>query len=108
MMKVLGNRVLVKRLDDQELKSSHIEVVTFGNKEPGHFALVAAVGPGLRMPSGKVIPIEVEEGDLVILSKYSGAPVTLKNAVGDREDFHLVDAEDVLAVRKTATIPVIK
>lgn len=101
-MKVLGNRVLVKRIDDPVLKSSVIEVITLGTQEPGHYAMVAGVGPGLKFPSGKIIPIEVKEGDVVLLKKYSGAPVTLRstNAAGEpvSEDFHLVDAEDVLAV----------
>jgi chaperonin GroES len=98
-MRVLGNRVLVKRLEDKTLSSKIIEVVTLGHQEPGVFALVAGVGPGTRLPSGKYIPIEVKTGDVVILKKYSGAPITLKAADGTSEDFHLVDAEDVLAVQ---------
>lgn len=98
-MKVLGNRVLVKRMEDKALTSSIIEVVTLGQQEPGVYALVAGVGQGRRrFPDGKFIPIECKEGDLVILKKYAGAPVTLRGASGNQEDFHLVDAEDVLAV----------
>jgi chaperonin GroES len=107
MMKVMGNRVLVKKLDEPELKSKYIEVISH-EKEPGHFALVAGVGPGFHLPSGVVIPIEVHEGDLVILKKYSGAPVSLKGADDNYEEFHLVDAEDVLAVvDKPKPIPVV-
>jgi len=97
-MRVLGNRVLVKRVKDEGVKSSLIEVVSLGRAEPGHYALVVEVGQGLRTQGGGYIPIECKSGDLVILKKYSGAPVTL-NAGGDRtEEFHLVDADDVLAV----------
>lgn len=91
-MKVMGNRVLVKRLDEPALKSSVIEVVTI-DKEPGHYAVVAEVGPGRRTIFGHLIPIDVKPTDLVILAKYSGAPVTV-----DGEEMHMVDAEDVLAV----------
>lgn len=97
-MRVLGNRVLVKRVDEPEVQSRIIEVVSLGKAEPGHYALVVEVGQGLRKRDGSFIPIECEAGDLVILKKYSGAPVTL-NAGADRvEEFHLVDADDVLAV----------
>jgi co-chaperonin GroES (HSP10) len=96
-MRVLGNRVLVKRIEDKALQSSIIEVVQF-DKEPGHYALVVEVGQGRRLPNGDFIPIECKEGDVVILKKYSGAPVSLTTPAGLHEDFHLVDAEDVLAV----------
>lgn len=100
-MRVLGNRVLVKRLEDKALTSSVIEIVTLGKEEPSVYALVAEVGQGRRMTSGDFIPIECKVGDVVILKKYSGAPVTLhstKDGQPISEDFHLVDAEDVLAV----------
>jgi chaperonin GroES len=106
MMKVIGNRVLVKRLDEPSLKSSIIEVISH-DKEPGQFAVVAAVGQGQRTPKGTFNPIDVAPGDLVVLSKYSGAPVRLKNDAGVYEDFQLVDAEDVLAVvQRPKAIPV--
>jgi len=105
---VMGNRVLIKRLEEPGLKSSSIIIVQ-NDREPGHYALVAGVGPGKWMPNGMVIPIGVREGDLVILAKYSGAPITLKNDAGEREEFQLVDADDVLAVMiKPTTVPVVK
>lgn len=97
-MRVMGNRVLVKRIDEGPVKSSIIEVVTLSHSEPGFYALVAEVGQGRRTRYGTFIPIECHEGDLVILKKYSGAPVSLTNAAGQTEDFQVVDAEDVLAV----------
>lgn len=107
-MRVKGNRVLVKRLDEPALKSSIIEVITT-DKEPGHYAIVVNYGPGRRTLFGHMIPIDVKVGDLVILAKYSGAPVTLKGADGSYEEFHLVDADDVLAVvEKAPTIPTVK
>lgn len=107
MIRVMGNRVLVKRIEDAAPKSKYIEVITT-DKEPGQYALVAAVGPGIRLPNGKCVPIGVDPGDIVILSKYSGASVSVKNEAGVAEDFHLVDGEDVLAtVNKKAPIPVV-
>ncbi len=98
-MRVMGNRVLVKRINQTQLKSKYLEIIQ-SDREPGQFALVAAVGPGKQMQNGNYIPIEVRAGDVVILAKYSGAPVTLKNPDGSTQDYHLVDGDDVLAVAK--------
>lgn len=96
-MRVLGNRVLVKRIEDEGLKSKYIEVIqSEERKEPGTRALVAGVGPGQRLPDGRYIPIEVVEGDVVIIKKYSGFAVTLHAGNGQSEEFHMVDANDVL------------
>lgn len=92
LMNVMGNRVLVKRIDEGPVTSKIIEVISY-DKEPGHYALVAEIGQGRRTRYGNFIPIECAVGDLVILKKYSGAPVKLSG-----EDFHIVDADDVLAV----------
>lgn len=99
-MRVLGNRVLVKRVEEKPVTSAIIEIVQgYGSTpEPSIFALVAEVGQGQRLPSGGFIPIECSVGDLVIVKKYSGAPLTLTNNAGMQEEFHLVAAEDVLAV----------
>jgi chaperonin GroES len=93
-MRVMGNRVLVKRVEDAALKSSLIEVVQFSEtQEPSVYAMVFGVGQGRRTGKGTFVPIECHEGDLVILKKWSGAPVTVEG-----EALQLVDAEDVLAV----------
>jgi co-chaperonin GroES (HSP10) len=94
-MKVMGNRVLVKRAEEPSLKSSVLEIVQFSeNAEPSVYAMVFGVGQGRRTSKGTFLPItEVKEGDLVILKKWSGAPVTIED-----ETLQLVDYEDVLGV----------
>lgn len=94
-MKVMGNRVLVKRAEEPSLKSSVLEIVQFNeNTEPSVYAMVFGVGQGRRTSRGTLLPItEVKEGDLVILKKWSGAPVTIED-----ETLQLVDYEDVLGV----------
>lgn len=99
-MRVLGNRVLVKRLEEKALTSSVIELVTLGNPDPALFALVFGVGPGRRLENGDYIPIEVKTGDLVVLKKYSGTPVRIKTESGIEEDLQLVDGDDVLGILK--------
>jgi co-chaperonin GroES (HSP10) len=94
-MKVMGNRVLVKRVEEPSLKSSVLEIVQFNeNTEPSVYAMVFGVGQGRRTSRGTLLPItEVKEGDLVILKKWSGAPVIIED-----ESLQLVDYEDVLGV----------
>ncbi len=94
-MKVMGNRVLVKRAEEPSLKSSVLEIVQFSaSAEPSVYAMVFGVGQGRRTSKGTFLPIdEIKEGDLVILKKWSGAPVVIED-----ESLQLVDAEDILAV----------
>jgi chaperonin GroES len=82
----------VKRVDNQ-IKSSVIEVITFGEAEPSQFALVLAVGPGSKREDGSLFPLEVQPGDTVILKKLCGSSVFLNG-----EACHLVMRDDLLAV----------
>ncbi|KAF5201744.1 10 kDa chaperonin [Thalictrum thalictroides] len=52
---------------------------------------VVAVGPGARDRDGKVIPVNVKEGDTVLLPEYGGMEIKL----GEKE-FHLFRDEDIL------------
>lgn len=90
--KVWGPRALVKRVENQ-LKSSVIEVITYGEQEPSQFALVLAVGPGSVRDDGTVFPLEVMPGDTVIMKKLCGTPVFLNG-----EMCHLVMRDDLLAI----------
>ncbi len=90
---VVGARVLIKRLENQ-LASSTIQVVQYGQQEPSMFALVLAVGPGSRARNGvDYIPMDVVPGDTVILKKLCGAPVVFNG-----EACQMVMREDLLAV----------
>ena len=86
MLKVLGPRAVVKRLDRKEHKSDVLEIVEF-NPEPSNFALVLAVG---KIPDVKV-------GDVVILKRYCGAQTTI-DFNEQPTDVVIVTDEDMLAV----------
>jgi chaperonin GroES len=90
-IKVVGSRALVKRLDNP-LESETIEVVQFA-EEPSQFAMVLAVGPGDKLDNGRVIPMEVQPGEIVIIKKLCGTPVLFKGM-----DCHFVTRGDLLAV----------
>jgi chaperonin GroES len=89
--RVMGSRVLVKKLDNP-LQSQTIEVVQF-TEEPSQFAIVLAVGPGTKLDNGRVLPMDVQAGDTVVIKKLCGAPVFING-----EACHLVMRDDCLAI----------
>ena len=89
----LGDRVVLKQLEAEETTKSGI-VLPGQSKEKPQQAEVIAVGPG-GMVDGKEIKMEVEVGQQVIYSKYSGTDVKL-----DDEEFIIVRQSDILAVVK--------
>ncbi len=92
LLKPLGNRVLAKRIEQEEkLKGGIILPDTAKKKQ--ETATVVAVGPGIQSKEGKMIPVPVQVGDMILMDKYSGQEVTI-----DDEEFVIMKAEDIIAV----------
>ena len=70
--KPLGNRVVVEPDDDQEQVSSGGIYLPDTAKEKPQKGTVVAVGPGKLSDDGNRVPMEVEVGDTIVYSKYSG------------------------------------
>jgi len=88
----LHDRVLLKRLEEKEVKKGGIIIPDTAKEKPLE-AEVIAVGKGRRAEDGSVLPMEVKKGDKVLLGKYSGTEVT----IGDEE--HVIVREDeILAI----------
>ena len=87
----LGDRVVLKQLEAEETTKSGI-VLPGQNKEKPQQAEVIAVGPG-GMVDGKEIKMEVNVGDNVIYSKYSGSEVEI-----DKVKYVILKQGDILAV----------
>lgn len=88
----LGNRVLLRRLEqDQKLKSGIIMPDTAKKKQEN--AEVIAVGTGKKDKNGTILPVPVQVGDIVMMDKYSGQEVTI-----DDEEYVIVRADDIIAV----------
>lgn len=88
----LGDRVLVKRIEEKEQIKGGI-IIPDSAKEKPQEAEVLALGTGKRDDSGKEIPFNVKKGDRVLISKYGGTEVKL----GD-ETFLIVREDDILGV----------
>jgi chaperonin GroES len=89
-LKPLGDRVIVKAVDEQEVTASGIVLPDTAKEKPQR-GTVVAVGEG-RYVDGERIPLEVAEGDEVIYSKYGGTEVKL-----DGEDILILSEHDILA-----------
>jgi chaperonin GroES len=91
-IKPLADRVLVKRLDNEEEQKVGGIIIPDTAKEKPQEAEIVAVGPG-KVEEGKRVALEVKVGDKVLIGKYSGTEVKL-----DGEDYLIMREDDILAV----------
>jgi chaperonin GroES len=87
----LYDRVLLKRVEEQEVKRGGIIIPDTAKEKPQE-ALVIEAGKGRVSDEGKVIPLEVKKGDKVLIGKYSGTEVTV-----DGDELVIVREEEILA-----------
>jgi len=91
-LKPLGDRLIVKPIEEEETTASGI-VLPDTAKEKPQKGKVVAVGDGRWDEDGeKRIPLDVEEGDEVLYSKYGGTEVTVED-----EELLVLRESDVLA-----------
>ena len=91
----LGDRVIVEPSEGEEKTASGIVIPDTAKEKPQE-GKVLAVGPG-RYEEGKLVPLEVKPGDIVIYSKYGGTEVK----VGSKE-YLILSERDILARKKGA------
>ena len=91
-VKPLGDRVLVEPVEEKEVKKGGIVVPDTAKEKPTE-GIVRAVGPGKLDEDGKRIPMEVKEGDRVLITKYGGTEIKL-----DDKDYKIMSSEDVLGL----------
>jgi chaperonin GroES len=91
-LKPLGDRVIVKAIEEEETTASGI-VLPDTAKEKPQKGTVVAVGDGAWDEDGeKRIPLDVAEGDEVLYSKYGGTEIKVED-----EDLLVLRESDVLA-----------
>jgi chaperonin GroES len=89
----LADRLIVKRVEDQEQKSAGGIIIPDTAKEKPQEGKVVAVGRGKLNEEGKVIPLDVKAGDRILFGKYSGSEIKI-----DGEEHLILREEDVLGV----------
>jgi len=88
----LGDRVLVEAVEQQEVMKGGIYLPDTAKEKPQE-AKVIAIGPGKRDENGKLIPMDVKEGDFILTSKYGGTEIKL-----DDKEYKILSSSDILAI----------
>jgi chaperonin GroES len=91
-LRPLHDRVLVKRLEEKEVKKGGIIIPDTAKEKPQEGEVIA-VGPGKVTDDGKLQPMSVKVGDKILFGKYSGSEVKL----GD-EELLIMREDDVLGI----------
>jgi len=88
----LQDRVLVKRLEQEEQVRGGIIIPDTAKEKPQQ-AEVIAVGPGKFNDDGKRTPVDVKQGDKILIGKYSGSEIRI-----DEQDYVILREDEILAV----------
>ncbi len=88
----LQDRVLVRRLEPEEVKKGGIIIPDTAKEKPQEGEVIA-VGKGKVLEDGSVRPLDVKAGDRVLFGKYSGTEVN----IGD-EELLIMREEDILGI----------
>ena len=88
----LHDRVLIRRLDEEEKTAGGIIIPDTAKEKPSE-GKVIAVGPGARDEDGKRVPMDVKAGDRILFGKWSGAEVKV-----DGEDLLIMKESDIMGV----------
>jgi chaperonin GroES len=88
----LGDRVLVRRVEEEEKTKGGIIIPDTAKEKPQEGEVIA-IGPGARDDSGKIQPLDVSVGDRILFGKWSGTEVKL-----DGEDLLIMKESDILGV----------
>jgi chaperonin GroES len=92
----LHDRIVVKRLESENRTKGGI-IIPDSAKEKPIEGRVVAVGNGKLLNNGKLRPLDVAVGDVVLFGKYAGNEVKI-----DGEGFVLLREDDLLAVTEPA------
>ena len=88
----LGDRVLVKRVEEEEKTKGGIIIPDTAKEKPQEGEVIA-VGPGARDENGALVPLDVKAGDLILFGKWSGTEVKI-----DGEDLLIMKEDDIMGV----------
>jgi len=91
-LKPLQDRIVVEAAPKEEKTASGIILPDSAQEKPLR-GTVLAVGPGKRLDSGQIAPVDVKVGDHVLYGKYSGTEVTVEG-----KDYIILRADDVLGI----------
>ena len=91
-LRPLQDRIIVKRVEEESKTAGGIFIPETAKEKPQRGKIVA-VGNGKKTEDGKVLPLDVKVGDLVLFGKYAGTEIKV-----DNDDFLMMREDDILAV----------
>lgn len=93
-IKPLQDRVIVRRLDQEEEMRGSIVIPDTAKEKPQEGEIVAA-GDGKVLDSGQKVAMSVKTGDRILFGKYSGTEVKI-----DDEEYLIMREDEVLGILK--------
>lgn len=93
----LHDRVLVRRLEQQETTKGGIIIPDTAKEKPMEGTIVA-VGTGYHSEDGKVRPLAVKENDTIVFNKWSGTEITI-----DGEEYLVMKESDIMGILDKTT-----
>lgn len=91
-VKPLGDRVIVKPLEEKEVKKGNIIIPDTAKEKPQQGEVIA-VGKGKMTDDGKLIPMDVKVGDKILYGKYSGTEIKI-----DGQEYLILHQDDILGI----------
>ena len=88
----LYDRILVERVESEEKTKGGI-ILPDSAKEKPQQGKIIAVGHGKRLEDGKLIPLEVKAGDMILFGKYSGSEIKIEG-----NEYLIMKEDDVLGL----------
>ena len=93
--RLLHDRVLIKVLDSEEKTAGGIIIPDTAKEKPQEDEVVA-VGYGARNEDGKISPMDVKVGDVVLFGKWSGIEVKI-----DGKEYSIMKESDIMGISKS-------
>jgi chaperonin GroES len=91
-LRPLQDRIIVKRVEEESKTAGGLFIPETAKEKPQRGKIVA-VGNGKKTEDGKVLPLDVKVGDVVLFGKYAGTEIKV-----DNDDFLMMREDDILAV----------
>ncbi len=89
----LQDRIIVERVEEETKTAGGIIIPDTVSKEKPQEGKVVAAGKGKVTPEGKVLPLDVKEGDRVLFGKYAGSEIKV-----DGKEYLIMREDDILGV----------
>jgi chaperonin GroES len=92
IIKPLHDRVVVKRLEEDERTTGGIIIPDTAKEKPQRGEIIA-VGAGARNDAGNIVALEVKVGDIVLFGKWSGTEIKFNG-----QDLLVMKESDIIAI----------